>query len=94
MAHYPPYTSKWNPVEHRVFPHITRSMSGVVLESVELVKQLIERTTTTTGLKVFVRISKKYYATGQKAAHDFYEWANITFDEKLGHLNYRVNPAV
>jgi len=38
MGHYPPYTSKWNPVEHRVFPHITRSMAGVVLVSVELVK--------------------------------------------------------
>jgi hypothetical protein len=92
MAHYPPYTSKWNPVEHRVFPHITRSMSGVVLESVELVKILIKKTTTTTGLKVFARISKKYYETGKKVANDFYERANIVFDKKLGNLNYAINP--
>ncbi len=52
MAHYPPYTSKWNPVEHRVFPHITRSLNGVILRSYEYVKELTEGTTTTTGLKV------------------------------------------
>ena len=92
MAHYPPYTSKWNPVEHRVFPHITRSMTGVVLKSVELVKILIEQTTTTTGLKVFARISKKVYETGKKVADNFYEWANIIFDKKLGRLNYFINP--
>ncbi len=92
MAHYPPYTSKWNPVEHRVFPHITRSMAGVVLKSVELVKVLIKKTTTTTGLKVFARISKKVYETGKKVADDFYQWANITFDKTLGRLNYVINP--
>jgi len=80
MAHYPPYTSKWNPVEHRVFPHITRSLSGIVLRSVELVKILIKQTTTTTGLKVFAQISKKVYETGRKVAEDFYERANIEFD--------------
>jgi len=35
VAHYPPYTSKWNPIEHRLFPHITRAMSGVILRSYE-----------------------------------------------------------
>ncbi len=85
MAHYPPYTSKWNPVEHRVFPHITRSMAGVVLKSVELVNVLIKKTTSTTGLKVFARISNKVYETGKKVANDFYKWTNIKFDEKLGH---------
>jgi len=92
MAHYPPYTSKWNPVEHRVFPHITRAMSGVVLDSVERVKVLIKKTTTTTGLKVFARVSKKVYETGKKVAVDFYDWANIQYDKILGRLNYAVNP--
>lgn len=92
MAHYPPYTSKWNPVEHRVFPHITRSMAGVVLVSVELVKTLVKQTTTTTGLKVFARITKKLYETGKQVASDFYEWANIKADKKLGQWNYVINP--
>ena len=91
MAHYPPYTSKWNPVEHRVFPHITRSMAGVVLVSVELVKTLVKQTTTTTGLKVFARITKKVYETGKQVANDFYEWANIKADEKLGQWNYVIS---
>jgi len=94
MAHYPPYTSKWNPIEHRVFPHITRSMAGVVLVSVELVKALIKKTTTTTGLKVFARITKKVYKTGKKVASDFYEWANIKADEQLGQWNYVVSPII
>lgn len=94
MAHYPPYTSKWNPVEHRVFPHITRAMSGVVLESIELVKILVKTTTTKTGLKVFAQISKKIYVTGKKVAKDFYDNANIKFYGKSRGLNYAVSPTV
>jgi hypothetical protein len=92
MAHYPPYTSKWNPIEHRVFPHITRSLSGVILLTVSIVKELIKKTTTKTGLKVFARVSKKIYKTGRKVASDFYEHANIKFDSVLGNWNYVVNP--
>ena len=94
MAHYPPYTSKWNPIEHRVFPHITRSLSGVILSSISLIKELIKKTTTKTGLKVFTRVSKKIYETGKKVASDFYEYANIKFDSVLGNWNYVVNPNV
>lgn len=39
IAHYPPYCSKYNPIEHRVFPHITRALSGVVLDNLKTVKQ-------------------------------------------------------
>jgi hypothetical protein len=92
LAHYPPYTSKWNPIEHRVFPHITRSLSGVILTSISLMKELVKKTTTKTGLKVFARISKKTYSSGKKAALDFYEYANIKFDKTLGAWNYIVNP--
>jgi hypothetical protein len=48
VAHYPPYCSKWNPIEHRLFPHITRSMQGIPLKSHKIAKQLIEKTITTT----------------------------------------------
>lgn len=92
LAHYPPYTSKWNPIEHRVFPHITRSLTGVILLTIGLMKDLIKKTTTTTGLKIFARISKKIYTTGKKAASDFYQHAKIQFDEVLGSWNYVVSP--
>lgn len=92
LAHYPPYTSKWNPIEHRVFPHVTRSLSGIVLSSVELIKELIKKTKTKTGLKVLARITKKVYEKGKKVADDFYDKANLKFDKVLGRWNYVVSP--
>lgn len=92
VAHYPPYTSKWNPIEHKVFCHVSRSLSGVVLKSVELAKELITRTTTTSGLKALAKISRKAYEKGKKVAKDFYDNAKIKFDKELPQLNYRVSP--
>lgn len=87
MAHYPPYTSKWNPVEHRVFPHITRSLQGVILKSYEVVKELVDRTTTRTGLTVQSDIVDKIYETGRKYAVDFKKNMPIIFDEYLSRWN-------
>ena len=56
VAHYPPYCSKHNPIEHRVFPHVSRACQGVIFHSVEIAKQFIERAETTTGLRVTVSI--------------------------------------
>jgi hypothetical protein len=92
MAHYPPYTSKWNPVEHKVFPHITRSLFGVILLSIQVMKELIEKSRTATGLKVVAHISKKTYCCGKKIAADFYDNANIKPDKILGQWNYVVAP--
>ncbi len=92
VAHYPPYTSKWNPVEHRVFPHVTRALQGVVFRNHELVKELIENTSTKTGLKVEANIIKKAYKTGRKYAADFKKTMRIVFDEYLGQWNYRAVP--
>ncbi len=92
VAHYPPYTSKWNPIEHKVFPHITRSLSGVILLNILILKELVKKATTQTGLKVFTRISRKIYETGKKVAADFYDHVYIKFDEILGQWNYVVNP--
>ena len=92
IAHYPPYTSKWNPVEHKVFPHITRSLSGVILRSHEFVKELIENTTTKTGLVVKAHIINKIYKTGRKYSDNFKEEMKIIFDNYLGKWNYRAIP--
>ena len=56
IAHYPAYCSKYNPIEHRLFPHVTRACAGVVFKSVELVKQLMESAGTKQGLTVTVDI--------------------------------------
>ncbi len=92
IAHYPPYTSKWNPIEHRLFCHITRSLRGVILKSHELVKELIETTTTKQGLKVTANIIKSVYQTGRKVAANFKETMKIIFDKELGKWNYRAVP--
>ena len=94
MAHYPPYTSKWNPVEHRVFPHITRAMQGVILKSHDMIKTLIDRTSTKTGLNVVTNIINKKYETGRKYATDFKENMKIIFDDYLGQWNYRAIPEI
>jgi len=93
IAHYPPYTSKWNPVEHRVFPHITRSLKGAILGGYHFVKELIENTATKTGLTVKANIIKKIYKTGRKYAENFKEEMEIVFDDFLGSWNYRAVPA-
>jgi hypothetical protein len=94
MAHYPPYCSKWNPVEHRVFPHLTRAMQGVILTSHKLVQTLFERATTRTGLKVIVNIIETIYQTGRKVANDYKDTMRIVFDDHLGRWNYRAVPSV
>jgi hypothetical protein len=92
VAHYPPYCSKYNPIEHRFFPHLTRALSGVILKSVELVKALVRRTHTRTGLKVTVGILKKFYETKREATDRFLEAFPIHFDDFLPDWNYVVRP--
>ena len=66
VCHYPPGASKWNPIEHRVFPHITRALSGVILKSINLAQELIGKASTSAGLKVFTKVSTKIYEKGKK----------------------------
>ena len=92
IAHYPPYCSKYNPIEHRMFPHITRVCKGVVFESVDFVKELIGKTKTTKGFKVVANVIEKIYETGKKVAKGFKEKMKIRFDKILPKWNYRVIP--
>jgi Rhodopirellula transposase DDE domain len=93
VAHYPPYTSKYNPIEHRLFPHLTRACQGVIFQSIELVKELMEKAKTSTGLHVTVDILDKVYQTGRKYAKGFQENMKIVFDELLPKWNYRAIPS-
>lgn len=93
IAHYPPYCSKYNPIEHRLFPHVTRACQGVLFTSIKLVKELMEKATTRKGLKVFVDIIEKVYAAGRKASEDFKSKSRIVFDAFLSSWNYKVVPS-
>jgi hypothetical protein len=92
IAHYPPYCSKYNPIEHRLFPHITRACQGVIFTSIEVVQELIEKTNTKAGLKAFVHVINKVYEIGRKVAAGFKENMRIVFDDLLPRLNYRAIP--
>ena len=92
IAHYPPHTSKYNPIEHRLFPHVTRACQGVIFKSVEIVEELISRTHTKTGLEVFATILDGVYETGRKVTEEFKNTMKIVFDEYLPKWNYTAVP--
>jgi Rhodopirellula transposase DDE domain len=92
IAHYPPYCSKYNPIERRLFPHVTRACQGVIFDSVATVKRLLEKTRTATGLGVVVEVVEKVYQTGRKYAEGFKKDMKIVFDKYLPKWNYRAIP--
>lgn len=92
IAHYPPYTSKYNPIEHRLFPHLSRICRGVIFDSVERVRDLMAKASTQTGLTVFASIIDAVYDTGRKATDEFKQQMPIIFDDYLPNWNYVARP--
>ena len=92
VAHYPPYCSKYNPIEHRLFPHLTRACRGVIFRTLETVRYYMSKAGTATGLEVEVGILGKVYETGRKCVAGFKETMRIVFDEDLPRWNYRAVP--
>ena len=92
VAHYPPYCSKYNPIEHRLFPHVTRACRGVIFDTAETAQRFMEKAETATGLKVVVRFLDKVYATGRKCAETFKKTMKIVFDAVLPKWNYTAVP--
>lgn len=90
ICHYPPYCSKWNPIEHRLFAHVHHAMQGVVFTDYQLVKELISNTRTKTGLKVAVRINDKQYQTGVKTPKEDIDFSRIDFNQNIPQLSYRI----
>jgi hypothetical protein len=92
VAHYRPYCSKYNPIEHRLFPHVPRACRGVIFGTLETVRYSMSKTESSTGLKVEVSILEKVYATGCKCAAGFKKTMKIVFDKILPKWNYRAVP--
>jgi hypothetical protein len=92
IVHYPPYTSKYNPIEYRLFPHVTRACKGLIFNSFNIVKDVISKTSTKTGLEVFVEIIDKTYEIGLQVKEGFKEKMRIVFDKLLTKWNYRTTP--
>ena len=92
VCHYPPGTSKWNKIEHRLFSHITMNWRGRPLVSHEIMVELIAATTTTKGLKVRCEMDKNIYPTGIKFTKKDMESINIERNEFHGEWNYTILP--
>ncbi len=92
VAHYPAYCSKWNPIEHRLFCHLHRAWQGAIFHSIHVVKELALTTSTTTGLRVSVRINPHVYATGRTVTEEWKQRLNkqIVFDDQIPQWNYLV----
>ena len=92
IAHYPPYCSKYNPIEHRLFPHVTRACQGVMFRTHAQVAEWMAKTQTRTGLAVTVELLEATYETGRKVDPAFKQHMPIVFDEHLPKWNYRAIP--
>lgn len=92
VCHFPPGTSKWNKIEHRLFSQIGINWRGRPLTSHEVIVELIGRTTNSSGLKVRARLDKKKYAAGKKVAAE--EWNRIRLKRCRFHgdWNYTIQP--
>lgn len=92
VAHYPAYCSKFNPIERRLFCHVTRACQGVLFDSLQTVVRLMQKTTTQTGLSVTVRVMNKLYETGRKVSDAFKQNMPIVFEPVLPKWNYWAMP--
>lgn len=92
VCHYPPGTSKWNKIEHRLFCHITRNWRGVPLETREIVVSSIGNTRTTTGLEVHAWLDDKTYKTGIKVPDKELGACLINRHKFHGDWNYQIHP--
>jgi Rhodopirellula transposase DDE domain len=91
-CHFPPGTSKWNKVEHRLFSHITMNWRGRPLTSHEVIVQTIAATTTTTGLRVRAELDTSAYDTGTKISDRQMEALPLTRHDWHGDWNYTLRP--
>jgi len=92
VCHYPPGTSKWNKIEHRMFSFISINWKGRPLENYESVVKLIGSTTTKKGLKIKARLDKKVYQKGIKIDDDLFGEIKIRFHKKFPSWNYTIYP--
>jgi hypothetical protein len=88
VAHYPPGCSKYNPIEHRLFRHVTRSLQAIILKTIEIARDFIAHTTTALGLHVVAEIAKRSYDKGRQATARFLEIDPIRYSNFLPELNY------
>lgn len=92
VAHYPPYCSKYNPIERRFFPHLGRACAGMLFDSLDIVVKLMRGAKTRAGLTTTVNIINKVYETGRNATDQMKAELQIVHDSLLPKWNYIAKP--
>jgi len=92
VSHFPPGTSKWNKIEHRLFSFITQNWRGRPLTTYETVIELIAATTTREGLTVQARLDRRRYPTGIKVSNREMQSLNLHPCDFHGDWNYTLRP--
>jgi hypothetical protein len=92
VCHFPPGTSKWNKIEHRLFSHISINWRGRPLTSLDVIVKLIGATTTDEGLRVKAEIDRRKYPAGIKVPQADLAKVNLKPDAFHGEWNYRIRP--
>ncbi len=92
VCHFPPGTSKWNKIEHRMFSYVSLNWRGRPLESLQVIIDLIGSTTTSTGLKIYARLDPGHYEKGIKVSDAQLAAVNIVRDEFHPDWNYTIHP--
>ncbi|MCL4553821.1 MAG: ISAzo13 family transposase [Actinobacteria bacterium] len=93
VCHFPPGTSKWNKVEHRLFSFISSNWRGEPLRDYETIVNLIARTTTAKGLQVTCRLDRRKYPTGRKVTNEEIRRVNLQQAKFHGEWNYTIHPS-
>jgi hypothetical protein len=93
VCHFPPGTSKWNKIEHRMFSFVSLNWRGKPLESLEVIINLIAGTTTTTGLNIYAQLDDRVYEKGVEVTDEQLAAVNITRHEFHGDWNYTIRPS-
>jgi hypothetical protein len=93
VCHFPPGTSKWNKVEHRLFSFISSNWRGEPLRDYETIVNLISRTTTAKGLQVTCRLDRRKYPTGRKVTDEEIGRVNLQQNKFHGEWNYTIHPS-
>jgi hypothetical protein len=94
VCHFPPGTSKWNKIEHRLFSFISSNWRGEPLRDYETIVKLIAGTTTAKGLKVTCRLDRRKYPTGREVTDEEMKRVNLERDKFHGEWNYVIKPNV
>lgn len=93
ICHFPPGTSKWNKIEHRLFSFISSNWRGEPLRGYETIVHLISHTTTAIGLRVTCRLDRWKYPTGRKVTDEVISRANLKQNKFHGEWNYTIHPS-